>query len=219
MKNLLIVIVLSSLCGFCFATEPANLGLLQKEEIRYHDSGQYAKDMAKQIQTAETYLKRRVAENKRHHAQEKLAIVLDIDETALSNYADMKRLNFGGTHEEIDASEGAGHDPAINPTLRLYRYARANDVAVFFITGRHEKYREATVKNLHEAGYHDWAQLIMEANDLHPQSASDYKSMARKKIIDDGYDIALNIGDQNSDLKGEFTDKGVKLPNPFYYIP
>jgi len=34
-----------------------------------------------------------------------------------------------------------------------------------------------------------------------------------------GYDILLTIGDQYSDLKGGYADKGFKLPNPMYYLP
>src|SRR6185312_25067 len=42
----------------------------------------------------------------------------------------------------------------------------------------------------------------------------------RKHIEQDlGYDIALNVGDQWSDLQGGYADHYLKLPNPTYYLP
>ena len=77
---------------------------------------------------------RRAAATPAHCGWRKPALVLDIDETALSNYA------FLGDFKNILASlaQGAigGTLPAIAPTLSLYDVARAKGVAVFFITGR-----------------------------------------------------------------------------------
>ena len=41
----------------------------------------------------------------------------------------------------------------------------------------------------------------------------------RKKLVDQGYTIIVNIGDQMSDLDGGFAERTFKLPNPFYFIP
>ena len=83
------------------------------------------------------------------------ALVLDIDETALSNWEILKRDDFGrpiaGPCDlAIDAPCGwaawdqLGRDPAIAPTLQVFQRARALNVAVFFITGRPESQRAAT---------------------------------------------------------------------------
>ncbi len=219
-KRLFIALATLSLSATSFAfAEPANLGLLEQKVIRYHNSGDYARDIATKDKQALHYLKQRVAENIRHGKPDQLAIVLDIDETSLSNYPDMRKLNFGGTNQQINALEEAVHDKAINPTLKLFRYARAHDVAVFFVTGRREKDRASTITNLNRAGYHDFTKLIMKPNNYHQPSVVNFKENARKKIIDSGYDIVLNIGDQWSDLKGQFTDREIKLPDPYYYIP
>jgi len=50
-------------------------------------------------------------------------------------------------------------------------------------------------------------------------SVTDYKSSARKAIQERGYKIIANIGDQQSDLDGDFADKTFRVPNPFYFIP
>ena len=47
----------------------------------------------------------------------------------------------------------------------------------------------------------------------------EFKAGTRKHLEDTGYDIALNVGDQWSDLQGGSADHTVKLPNPTYYLP
>jgi predicted secreted acid phosphatase len=199
------------------AEEPQNIALVKQSLIQYHDSGAYNKDINATMTQALQYLKKRVAENKTIH--KKLAIVLDIDETSLSNYSDMHELDFGGSMEQIALAEDKGTDPVIAPTLKLYQYAKANKVAVFFITGRHENEREVTAQNLKSVGYDNWDGLTLRDGEYTKSPAAVYKAAIRKKLVSEGYDIALNIGDQTSDLAGGYADKTFKLPNPYYYIP
>lgn len=198
------------------AKEPANLIEAKNAIIKYHDSGEYERDIEKTIADAMRYLK--LSLEKGMPQGKKPAIVLDIDETALSNYDDMLKMNFGGTYEQIREAETKGTDPAIKPTLKLYRFAKDNKVAVFFITGRKETERDATIKNLEAVGYHGWEGLILRNGDHEHDSAVQYKSAMRAQIEKEGYHIILNIGDQKSDLTGTNTGKGFKLPGPFYFI-
>lgn len=198
-----------------FASEPKNIALYKTKLMQYHDSGAYQQDEASVIAQAIAYLKTRIATP----SAKPLAIVLDIDETSLSNYQDMLTLDFGGTLADITRAENKGKDPAIKPTLELYQFAKAHNVAVFFITGRTEDARAATIKNLQAAGYTNWNGLILKSPNYHKKSASVYKTEARKALAAQGYDIVLNIGDQNSDLVGGYADKTLKLPNPYYFIP
>ncbi|MCC5736356.1 HAD family acid phosphatase, partial [Klebsiella pneumoniae] len=105
----LIIASFIALSSSSFA-EPANLQLVKKHLIQYHDSGAYAREIASKIKVGENYLKRRIAENNKQKVPDKLAIVLDIDETSLSNYADMVKLNFGGTLTEINQDINTGQD-------------------------------------------------------------------------------------------------------------
>jgi hypothetical protein len=50
-------------------------------------------------------------------------------------------------------------------------------------------------------------------------SEVEYKAPARQKLVEQGYRILLNVGDQNSDLAGGFAERTFKLPNPFYFAP
>jgi acid phosphatase len=106
----------------------------------YHDSGESRVDTARQIRRARRFLRR-------HLDDRRPAIVLDIDDTSLSNYACLKAVDF-------DRGAAACSDlPAIPHTLRMYRYARRHGVKVFFITGRREHARADTRANLRAEGY------------------------------------------------------------------
>ncbi len=204
--------------SFSHAGEPRNLDLLKQDLIHYHDSGEYQKDIARVIQQAKAYLKTRVVKNKLKHPNQKVAIILDIDETALSNYPDMLKLNFGGGLAEIEEAEGQGHDPAIKPTLALYQYAKAHDVAVFFITARKEKYREVTTANLEKVGYKNYDGLYLLPMDYHEKSVTAFKTGIRKQLTEQGYDIVLSLSDQQVDLHGGYAEKAFKLPDPYYLV-
>lgn len=201
------------------ALEPVNLDFRKQEIVRYHDSGAYGVEIHEVITQARAYLGQRVAENARDGNEAKLALVLDIDETSLSNWASLIRLGFGGTPETIADRIDLGKDPAIPATLSLYRYAVSLEVPVFFITGRHERMRAATEENLRGVGYVKWTELFMKPDDYDKKSVIPFKSEARKKIQENGYTIVVNVGDQYSDLAGGYSERLFKLPDPFYYIP
>ncbi|MAZ38729.1 MAG: acid phosphatase [Legionellales bacterium] len=219
MNKKIIALVSLTLSLNAFAIQPTNLATDKKDIKQYVNSGQYNQDISAITTQAQTYLAKRVSENKQLAQPKKLAIVLDIDETSLSNYPDMTKLDFGGTMKTINEKEGEGHDPAIKPTLALYNYAKNNHVAVFFITGRRENERANTIKNLQAAGYKNWNGLYLKPQNFQAKTASAYKTKIRQAITKQGYDIVLNMGDQQSDLNGGFADKTYKLPNPFYLVP
>jgi predicted secreted acid phosphatase len=91
-------------------------------------------------------------------------------------------------------------------------------VAVFFISGRPANLREATERNLREAGYR-WTRMIIYPDGAHVDSAVDFKAPERRKIQEQGYSIILNMGDQESDLRGGYAERTYKLPNPVYKLP
>ena len=164
----------------------------------------------------------------------KPALVLDIDETSLSNWKQMyqDKLVFiatgpcsfrpGATCSQA-AWEQLAIAPALAPTRNLFYAARADHVTVFFVTGRSERASEraTTVRDLHRAGYAGWQHLYMRTKQFSDpsQSVSAFKSWARSQIAAQGYTIIANVGDQWSDLDGGYSERTFKVPNPFYYIP
>ena len=198
-----------------------NLGKLKTRLLAYHDCTQshgcYVPELNRQSDLAIAFLDKR---STRAKPGEKLALVLDIDETSLSNWDEEKQDDFGYISKDWNDWVEKKKAPAIAGTLRLYNDALKHGVAVFFITGREIAQRAATAENLRTAGYHDWAGLALRG--IHPstETTTDYKSAERKKIVDAGYRIILNVGDQISDLNGPAqAELSIKLPNPFYFIP
>jgi acid phosphatase len=180
--------------------------------------GCYWADVDAQARRAEAELGLLIATRK---AGEKLALVLDIDETSLTNYCEMKREDYGFISMPFNEwAVSSAADMAIPGTLRLFNEARAEGLEVFFITGRPGEQKAATARNLEAAGYKGWRGLALREGAEKTMATVAYKSEERKKIVDAGYRIVMSVGDQWSDLNGEpRAEISVKLPNPFYYLP
>lgn len=198
--------------------EPANLGQLVQELQTYHDSGAYQKELTEAISRANAFILHRVEANAQRDQPQKLAIVLDIDDTSLSNYSKFAARHFVSDKEKIHQEILAADAPAIKPMLSLYEDALKHGVTVFFVTGRQKSERLATIKNLKAAGYHDWAGLYLRPTDDKHPSVVPFKSQTRATISKSGYTIIASIGDQDTDLKGGYAEKTFKLPNPYYYL-
>src|SRR5713226_2231945 len=123
----------------------------KREVSAYVSSGRYEADIASVTDQARAYLESRVPRGG------KLAIVLDIDETALSNLPSLRANDYGFVvRGPCDLPAGpcglvawigmAQADP-IKPVLALARLAQARGVAVFFLTGRPERMRAPTERN------------------------------------------------------------------------
>ncbi|QHS51122.1 HAD family acid phosphatase [Edaphobacter sp. 12200R-103] len=182
------------------------------------DDGCYWADLEAQTRRAEAVLDRAVASRK---PNERLAAVLDIDETSLSGFCELRREDYGFFLTQMNHWMTTPEAAApISGTLRLFNKARSEGVDVFFITGRWDELREATAHNLELAGFKGWKGLALRKGAQKQMTTVAYKSRERQKIVDAGYRIVLNMGDQWSDLNGEARgETSVKLPNPFYYLP
>jgi HAD superfamily, subfamily IIIB (Acid phosphatase) len=207
--------------GFLSAPEPENIGILRYQLTEYatcsDTSRCYWRDLQSQLDRAGAELKRLVATRK---STERLAMILDIDETSLSSYCELKREGFGYIADQYNAYlVSTEASIAIPGTLQLYNDAIAAGVSVFFITGRANGQYEATARNLHLAGYNNWSGLILRNNEELTMDTTYYKSSERARIAVD-HRIILSVGDQWSDLNSTpSAEISVKLPNPFYFLP
>lgn len=151
------------------------------------------------------------------------AWVFDIDETLLSNLPYYADHGFG--LEVFDSVEfnkwvAKAMAPAIEPSLRLYEEVLSLGFKVFLLTGRSEYQRDVTVQNLMNVGFMNWDKLILRDTDDHGKLATIYKSEKRAEMMEEGFRILGNSGDQWSDLLGSsMSVRSFKLPNPMYYIP
>ncbi len=153
----------------------------------------WKRDVSAVTDEARPYLEERISQG----AGEKMAIVLDIDNTSL---------------------ETAFHPlweyptPAVGQTLDLARYADSRGVAVYFVTARPGIIYSLTEYNLEQAGYPISGLYVRDLPDLFDE-VSKYKTAKRAEIESKGYKIIANIGNTPTDMAGGHAEKTFKLPD------
>jgi len=197
--------------------EPRNLSLLKEEILTYVDSGRYAKEIEAVSNEAIAWIERRAKNREIHEAirPARLAVVFDIDETMLSNLPQMRAMDFGYQPAAWDAWIARAEAPVIEPVREIYRHVRQLGIDVIFVTGRHERDRAGTEKNLLGVGAGDYALIFFKPSES-KETTEKFKTATRARLVSEGWAIIANIGDQESDLAGGFAEKTFKLPAPFY---
>ncbi|MCS6955204.1 MAG: HAD family acid phosphatase [Candidatus Calescibacterium sp.] len=192
--------------------EPMNLGKLKNEIKHYIESGEYERQIEDVVKKAMKHIETI------HHKVTNPAVVLDIDETALSNLKFYMDNNLHHDWQKWEQWKSGLHATAIKPVLELYHLCKKLDVKVFFITGRKNSYDDVknTVLNLEKEGFTNFDGIFFRKGD---EAVGKHKLDSRKKIEEMGYTIIANVGDQMSDLEGGYAVKGFKIPNPIYYVP
>jgi HAD superfamily, subfamily IIIB (Acid phosphatase) len=141
-----------------------------KDVLLGYQAENYDGDVAAVFAAARAYIEGRAGQ------VSKPALVLDIDETSLSNWSNLKANNFGfiadGACDRLPSGPCGfkawilqGVAPAIMPALDFFNAAKAKGVAVVFITGSRDRERQATLWNLDRAGYEGWAKLVTRPDD------------------------------------------------------
>ena len=194
------------------SSEPRNLTSLKREIRAYVESGRYDADLGAVAGRAQSWIIERAA-----RGGTKLTVVFDLDETLLRNWPQISERDFGYVPAEWDRWVERAAAPVIEPVREVYRTARAQGVEVVFLTGRGEDERAATTRNLQAVGCGDFALLICKPEGL-STTAAGFKTAERRKLTEAGRTIIANIGDQDSDLVGGFSERTFKLPNAFYLI-
>ena len=193
---------------------PSNLYVHKQALIRYHDSGPYDAEVRRVASRAMNYIRQRAASG-----QLNLAVVLDIDDTAISTWGRLVKDDFARKDEMFIAWVNTHVDPPIAPILDLYRESQRLGVKVFFVTGRRTALAERTRATLAEAGYVKPDGFFFRPESDREKSLAPFKTAARREITRQGFQIIANLGDQESDLAGGYAERSFKVPNPFYYTP
>ncbi|WP_157063262.1 HAD family acid phosphatase [Luteipulveratus mongoliensis] len=173
--------------------------------------------------------------NQAKRSGKKPAIVLDADDTTLWTY-DMEdnamHFNFDPVLQDVWVQ--GQKFPATPGMVQFVAAAQKAGFAIFGLTGRNDDQKVATVANLGKVGYtafntdNFFTKWTGKGDSQQPSyitcatakcTTVEYKAGTRKHIESLGYDIALNVGDQWSDLQGGYADHTLKLPNPTYYLP
>ncbi len=210
------ILLLSCVSLSVYAQPPLNIVCAKNMVINYYTSGEYEQDVQQVVEKAEKFLYKRINDNNLAGHPQKLAMVLDIDDTSLSNFAVNQDDDFSNINALIEKRYAKANSPAVKPVLRLYNEALANRVSIFFITMRPKAVESYTVTNLQNEGYTKWSALYLPSPEEAKQGSRAYKSGIRKMLTEQGYTIILNLGDQDSDLDGGYAEYIAKIPNPMY---
>lgn len=189
---------------------PINLDTVKQQIIEYRDSGNWSRDLDDAGNKGVALLRAAYNQN------DTQAVVFDIDETTLDNYQNLKADKFAVVKESSTAWMVGAKAPAIKEIKKIYDEAVSKGIYVFFITGRAESLRTATINNLNITGYTKFEKLIM--HETTGETALVYKTAARAALEKEGYRNILNVGDQDSDILGGYSLYTLKLPNPMYIL-
>ncbi|MCA1981298.1 HAD family acid phosphatase [Nocardioides nematodiphilus] len=172
------------------------------------------------------------------------AVVFDVDSTLLSDYGNEEDMSFN--YSPAVNAIWVNHElfPAVAGMPALLRKLAGQGYKIYGITGRPAAQETHTLGNLVKAGYtsdgtatgtplfdgdtlftkdlanQPWVDCTADGSAATACSTVEYKALTRKHIQDtDGVTIAMNVGDQWSDLEGGYAAKSQKVPNPSYFLP
>jgi predicted secreted acid phosphatase len=146
----------------------------------------------------------------------KPTVVLDVDETTLSNWACLDAADFQLTG--LATCVVTSRSVAFGAAKAFIRHARARKVAIAFITGAPQAACALRRQNLLAQGIRAPFTLVCRPPSDTKDSVVPYKSAQRRRLIAKGATIVLNVGDQRSDLAGGGARATLRLPNPVYVI-
>jgi len=210
-RAVLLALVLGALLAAPAVAETTRTSYTPAQIRAYHESGRWDRDVARVFSSARRSLLRQLD---RPRAPRRPAIVLDIDETALSNYPCLDEVDFALTGVATCVTQS--RSVAIVPARRLVDAARRRKVAVFFITGAPAALAGARRANLRKAGFRGAFTVIGRPSTSTESSVVPYKSSERRKLERRGYRILVNVGDQRSDLAGGHARARFLVPNRIY---
>jgi acid phosphatase len=188
-----------------------NLDTAKDQVAYYYESGQYENELTEIINDAkEKFSKVELVP--------KSAVVFDIDETTLDNYAAIKKIGYGYEKKYWDEWLEKAEAPAIPKVKELYDFLMQKGFKIIFITGKKDYQYNATNKNMKSVGYTEFDTLITRNKDEYKIKSAQYKSQKRKELTDKGYVISGCVGDQLTDCQGENCGIVVKLPNYLYLV-
>jgi predicted secreted acid phosphatase len=182
------------------------------------DSGAYAKSVDLAFARATKQLRAQLSGKAGRGGKKprKPAVVLDIDETSLSNMGCLAQAGF--ELSGLATCVVNGTSTAIPAARTFVKLAQKLGARVFFVTGAPEALCPARLKNLRDQGFGGKLTVICRPPTDTGDSVVPYKSGERAAIEKRGATIVVNVGDQRSDLAGGHSRKVVLVPNPVYVI-
>jgi predicted secreted acid phosphatase len=211
-KHITLSIILILFCISCSEEKkPVNLTVAREEVKQYYEFGKFDEELNKVIENAKDKF------NKVDFKKNSV-VIFDVDETALDNYSLAEEMGFGYVYEMNKKWNAEMKSPAIDQVKELYDYLLSRGAKIIFLTGRNFPEYEVTFENLKKAAYNVFDTLITQIGDEKKMKAKEFKSSKRVWLTEQGYEIVGTVGDQWTDLEGEYHGIQVKIPNYLYLI-
>lgn len=138
------------------------------------------------------------------------AVILDVDETVLSNSPYNARLILDGTRFTQETWQAWAREEkaqAIPGSLEFVKNAKEAGASVFFVTNRHDAIKQATINNLRKVGFCADEMNVLTRNDDDGRGGD---KASRRAMVAKTHRIVLLIGDNLNDLcSGARTDDQV----------
>jgi predicted secreted acid phosphatase len=195
----------------CATEKPVNLSIAREEVKQYYESGKFDEELSQVITDAKQKFDKA-------EFTDSSVVIFDVDETALDNYGLAEQMGFGYVYEMNKQWNAEMKAPAIEQVKEFYDFLLTKGAKIIFLTGRNFPEYKATYDNLKLAGYNVFDTLITQMDNEREMTAKDFKSKKRMELTKKGYDIIGTVGDQWSDLEGEYHGIQVKIPNYLYLI-
>lgn len=205
------ILLFSLIVISCSSTPIVNLRTSKDIVKDYYESGKYDEEMNAIIKDAKVKFDR-VEVNKNS------VVIFDVDETALNNYGLAKQMDFGYVYDLNKKWNAELKAPAIPQVKYLYNYLINRGAKIIFLTGRNHIEYDVTYKNLVHTGYNKFDTLITQREDEQRLKSQEFKSKKRTELKNKGYEIIGTVGDQWTDLNGQYSGIQVKIPNYLYEI-
>lgn len=210
-RTLTLYLILTLLFLSCATEKPVNLSVTREDVKQYYESGKFDEELNKVIEEAKKKFDQ-------VEFKENSAVVFDIDETALDNYGLAEQMGFGYVYEMNKKWNAEMKAPAISQVKELYDFLLSKGSKIIFLTGRNFPEYEVTYQNLKNVGYTVFDTLITQIGEEKKMKTKEFKSGKRVWLVQQGYEIVGTVGDQWSDLNGEFHGIQIKIPNYLYLI-
>ena len=151
---------------------------------------------------AERRLKEEILIAKKRNPKRKLAIITDLDETALDNsdyYAEQLLLGREYDGESWKAFTALGKAKAVPGAVSFFKTADLNKVRIAYLSNRKTDELVGTLANLRALGFPqaDSAHLLLK-------TTTSSKEERRRSLQAQGYEVLLLLGDNLNDFEQEF---------------
>ncbi len=204
-KHILVIAILLNIIAGCTNQKSNSNDYAQEHLVNAVIWTQYSGEIKAIYYQSFNLAKMQLLENKKNSGNTKpKAVVVDIDETMLDNSPfEAKCIETGKSYSKENWSKWVSqiNAKALPGAMEFSKFAKKNNVDIFYISNRSVDDFDVTLKNLQKEGF-------AFADSSHLLLKSDVSSKKiRREIVSANYEILLLIGDNLNDFSEIFEDR------------